>query len=594
MKLIPSKPFILRCSFSLALGLLLFSCKKAFNIEPQTSLSSKQVYRNVFDADAAVVGVYGKLIGLAKQYVVLNELRADLMEVTDNADVNLREINTHNASIDNPYADPRPFYALINDCNDVLKNFNIMLQQNKFKIDDYNPRYSDIGALRSWLYLQLGIHFGKIPYITDPIENINALQDKSKYTFIPFNQLLDSLIAFTEALPFKNPYLPATSLLVTVDGSQTSRFFIEKNGLLGDLQLWKGNYNKAAVYYRTLLESTGYFNDNVQTPISSQQLDQFKVSSFAGNNFGYIRFHETDINSLVDNNSSGWRSMFARPQDVEWRKEWLWVFPFNSNFSPVNPFIDLFSNRGGSYLVKPSKSAIDNWNSQVQSNGNISGTPTLPGFPFDGRGNMTWRTLNGQPVIVKYLYNYLSEASLTPLNILARNGQWFLNRACDVNLRYAEAANRDGRHRIAFGLLNNGILSVFPLPTGVTDPTNYEQSFDVPPYDFDARIGGAQNYHGYWTRNMGVRGHGGVMPVPVVGDSTISIENSLINEGALELAYEGYRWSDLLRIALRRNDPSFIADKIGDKLLKDGNAQAGTVRAKLMDPTNWYLPFKWK
>ena len=138
----------------------LLSCKKVFNIEPETSLSSTQVYRNVFDADAAVIGVYGKLMGLAKQYVVLNELRGDLMEVTDNADANLREINTHNISIGNPYSDPRPFYNLINNCNDVLKNFKIMLQQNKFTIDDFNPRYSDVGALRSWLYLHLGIHYG--------------------------------------------------------------------------------------------------------------------------------------------------------------------------------------------------------------------------------------------------------------------------------------------------------------------------------------------------------------------------------------------------------------------------------------------------
>ena len=47
-----------------------------------------------------------------------------------------------------------------------------------------------------------------------------------------------------------------------------------------------------------------------------------------------------------------------------------------------------------------------------------------------------------------------------------------------------------------------------------------------------------------------------------IADSLIQIENGLINEGALENAFEGTRWPDLLRIALRRNDPSFIADKV--------------------------------
>lgn len=144
------------------------SCKKMLEREPEVTLTSTQVYRNVFDADAAVIGVYGKLMGLAKQYVILNELRADLMEVTDNADEYLKQINTHNVSVNNPYANPRPFYAVINDCNDVLKNFNIMREQKKFKEVEYQQRYSDLGALRSWLYLQVG-SFAKLTKDRNPV-----------------------------------------------------------------------------------------------------------------------------------------------------------------------------------------------------------------------------------------------------------------------------------------------------------------------------------------------------------------------------------------------------------------------------------------
>jgi hypothetical protein len=70
------------------------------------------------------------------------------------------------------------------------------------------------------------------------------------------------------------------------------------------------------------------------------------------------------------------------------------------------------------------------------------------------------------------------------------------------------------------------------------------------------------------------------------------MENAIIDEAGLELAYEGQRWGDLERIALRRNDPSFLANKIYQKLLRDGNPNASTVQAKLMNPANWYLPFK--
>jgi hypothetical protein len=69
------------------------SCKKTFDVEPENAVDKPQMYRDVFDADAAVIGVYGKLMKLAKPYIILNELRGDLMDVTLNADENLQQLN---------------------------------------------------------------------------------------------------------------------------------------------------------------------------------------------------------------------------------------------------------------------------------------------------------------------------------------------------------------------------------------------------------------------------------------------------------------------------------------------------------------------
>jgi hypothetical protein len=136
MKKVFIKPWLIL----MVLGSGFFSCNKILDVKPGDQLDVSQMYRNVFDADAAVVGIYGKFVGLAERYVVLNELRADLLDVTANSDIYLRQLNTHSVTEDNPYADPRPFYEVIVDCNDVLKNFDIMSSTNKLKEAEYQKR----------------------------------------------------------------------------------------------------------------------------------------------------------------------------------------------------------------------------------------------------------------------------------------------------------------------------------------------------------------------------------------------------------------------------------------------------------------------
>ena len=62
------------------------SCKKMLDVNPGTELTADQMYRDIYDANAAVMGIYGKFMELSDRYIILNELRGDLLEFTDNAD----------------------------------------------------------------------------------------------------------------------------------------------------------------------------------------------------------------------------------------------------------------------------------------------------------------------------------------------------------------------------------------------------------------------------------------------------------------------------------------------------------------------------
>jgi hypothetical protein len=556
--------------FVLVLSSIL-SCKKAFDIEPEDALEASQTYRNVYDADAAVLGIYGKFVKLADKYMLLNELRGDLLDVTANANNYLKQLGTQTVAADNPYADPKPFYEVIINCNDALKNFNIMREKKLLDNMQYYQRYTDILFLRSWLYLQLGIHYGSVPYVTDALTTIADLQDESKFPKLSFEDLLSRLIAETEATPREylnqNTSAASPTLILPMDvyivKDGVFKFFIQRRSFLGDLNLWKGNYLKAAGYYKDVMET----GTNSSTG-SDQQIDLYDTYRVGDDN---SQDHSLKTTAVLN----PWTKIFSAPladRIANWER--MWTLPFSSNFSPGNPLFTLFS-KSGDYLVKPSALSISNWNNQIRLDGSLT----------DRRGlDMSYRMVNGiEPEVLKYSQNY---SLSTPFD---KTGVWVIYRAAVLHLRYAEAANRLDRKVLAGALINSGIKTAFgtkALYNGV--PDTY-------PFDFN---GDGGTIRGNWYRNSGIRGRAVNQDYPItVANTIVEVEDRIIQEEALETAYEGYRWQDLLRIALRRQatDPNYLANKIAAKFEAAGDgASASLVRSRLANKENWYLPFKLK
>jgi hypothetical protein len=73
-------------------------------------------------------------------------------------------------------------------------------------------------------------------------------------------------------------------------------------------------------------------------------------------------------------------------------------------------------------------------------------------------------------------------------------------------------------------------------------------------------------------------------------DSVRYVETLIEQEDALETAFEGNRFHDLMRFTLRRmndgygDDESYLADKIAQK-----HADKAAMKAKLMNRENWYI-----
>lgn len=69
--------------------------------------------------------------------------------------------------------------------------------------------------------------------------------------------------------------------------------------------------------------------------------------------------------------------------------------------------------------------------------------------------------------------------------------------------------------------------------------------------------------------------------------SKLWMEDVIIDELAYETAFEGQRWFDLMRVAKRRKDPSYLANKVAEKYPNESKEE---IVEKLSDKKNWYIP----
>jgi hypothetical protein len=201
------------------------------------------------------------------------------------------------------------------------------------------------------------------------------------------------------------------------------------------------------------------------------------------------------------------------------------------------------------YEVKPSQLLVNSYMTQIQSTNGIGDLYRGKGFTYD--------TIPGSYYISKY---NLEEGDPYSAYIC-------ISRAADVHLLLAEALNQLGDITTALLLVNNGIRTSSPTPPG----------------------------YNKWSDNIGVRGRVSLQPknIPAYVDMNDpvavknAVEDIILDERELELAFEGKRWFDLVRVAERRNDPSYLANKVAAKF--SDPVQAEKIRTILLDKTNWYL-----
>ena len=161
-----------------------------------------------------------------------------------------------------------------------------------------------------------------------------------------------------------------------------------------------------------------------------------------------------------------------------------------------------------------------------------------------------------------------------------------------VYLRYAEALNRAGYPQSAFAVLKYGLYPDIVdkyIDQAERDAAGTLISFDIDYFSIS-------NTQGVHSRGCGSADCDTLYLLPQPATALASradtvawqqplLEDMIISEMALEGAFEGYRYYDLMRVALRRNDPSYLATAIA---LRNGTLDTA-LQQMLMNKDAWYL-----
>ena len=539
--------------------------------------SDKEFLNSDADTLWSVAGIMNKLQTLADRTVLLGELRGDLVTITPNADANLRDIWEFNLNDENKYNSPADYYAVINNCNYFIAHADTSLTNNRNEAI-FMKEYAAVKAYRAWTYLQLALVYGRVPLVTEPI--VSMEQSEQDFPLCDITDICQYFI--TDIAPYAEIDHPGYGSIRNTD---SNLFYFPIYVLLGDLNLWAGNYRSAAENYYKYISQRNGRNSSYPISINSVRFSpndnhwMSTMDSWSTMSFGTeISSINSELITMIpgdsipsEGNYSELRDLFNTNERNEY-KESIIPSPYLYQLSASQRYCHYTS--GGEYVFSPD--ALED---------HRSGDLRLQASFRQSNVNMT---INGKRVT-----NYVSNYKFSTRNV-------HLYRRSMVYLRMAEALNRAGFPRFAFQILksgvNNSVIENEVIPYYPSDEA-WLRTFDFPDnlYILETTAGGGnENTMGIHSRGCGYSN--AISSYVLPDDEQLDdrqrlqyqiekVEDLIVDEAALEFAFEGIRYYDLMRIALRRNAPSYLAEQVARRT----GALNAALLQKLSSTDNWYL-----
>lgn len=536
----------------LVCSLLCSSCDKYFGIDTNDFQEEDEVYKDRATIYAGLLGLSASFRSLTEHHIIVSELMGDLMTPTVKAPDEYWDLSRYKYENLNKgagsFASPAPYYKVVVNCNDYLKHLVEYNRQfpNALTKEVYKGMVSTALAYRAWTYLQIGKLYGEAMYFDVAYSDKDSGQPQR---LLKFDELIQELLYNVKVgVDGVNAYqtlnwktLADPEIKDSDFDKSWNRVGIKTEVLVCELYLWAKDYNNAAKTGINFLNSSG---------------TSFKLASDKGMSF-----------------------LFTNPGIQEQIDEAMTIVWYDKQWRQTHDLQRYFWNTGqGLYYFCPTLTATARFRSQINSvkKDPITGeVEILRGS--DKRAGISVGSNNGEPIITKY--NWMTS------NYNENDAPIYVYRASELWLMVAEALNALGNTRAADSLLNVGMK-----PSWNATNSYFEIPFESPIYTSALNSckgirGRAQmsgdyvSYHIDTTQTY--------TDEQLVERKKFILDSLLLEETALELAYEGKRWFTMMRVARNSEHPEHLAIPVSRKF---GN-EAEIYKRWLMKPENWFI--KW-
>jgi len=522
------------------------------------------------DTVNSLIGIIGKLQKIADRTILLGELRGDLTVLTEHATLDLQAIANFTADAENPYNNARDYYAIIQNCNYFLANADTTLVKQGRRV--FEKEYAAVKTYRAWTYLQLAINYGSVPFYTQPL----LAEKDAQPSLFPFYDVTQIANYFIDDLaPYVDTDYPAYG---NIGGLTSARFYLPVRVVLGDLCLWAGRYREAAKYYHDFLTKQG---DIHPTYINTIKWTSFEFTDITDGYASQFSTSYSETLSIIPMETSEYDGTVSRLNDV-----------FNS------------TERNNYYYQATHSIAYDEL-SQSQQYALVYSDPVtlLPDTVYASDTIHYESDIYRGDLRMSSIYRLRSVPTMSTTQSALRQtcqkyrvsgNDDYLSYVClyriqHIYLRYAEALNRAGFPQAAFAVLKYGLWK-----------DNIEKYISDEERNAAGDLLSFNQYTFLRENTLGIHSRGCgdadadttyVIPqLPAKSDSILYVEDRICDEMALETAAEGLRFPDLMRLAMHRNDPTFLAAKVAGR---NGAANFDNkLYTRLTTKSNWYLPLE--